>query len=460
MFIGREYELKQLNRYYQMNSFQFPVIYGRRRVGKTALLNEFTKDKDVIFFTAIESNGMQNLENLSKCIFDYEKMNGVYPLFDSFQMAIEYIFKLSLTKQFVFVIDEYPYLAKVCPEISSILQVCIDEYKDESNLFLLLCGSSMSFMEEQVLGYQSPLYGRRTAQFKIQPFDFFESCKFYNKFTIYEMAQLYGITGGTPQYLLKMQGCLSFEENIKENVLNPSCYLFEEPNNLLKQEIREAGFYNLIISTIASGYTRLNEIASKVQEDTGRVTLALNKLIKLGLIKKESPIGNDSTRKTIYSIQENLFNFYYRFIFRNISLLQNNMIDISYIKIMEQYNEYMGFIFEEICKQYLWHLNKICKLPFIFTELGKWWGNDPFQKEEAEIDIMATDGRQLLIAECKWTSEKVSKNVLVKLLNRKRIFKHEQIHMYVFSKSGFDDSCYECAKEQNISLISFEEMMS
>lgn len=459
MFIGREKELKQLNRYYEMDSFQFPVIYGRRRVGKTALINEFTKDKDKIFYTAIESNLKQNLENFSRSIFEYENKLGKMPIFQNFQDALEYIFECSINKRIILVIDEYPYLAKICKEISSILQILIDKYKDNSKLFLILCGSSMSFMEEQVLGYQSPLYGRRTSQFKILPFDFYESCKFLEGFNNYEKAMIYGITGGTPQYLLKINKKMTFEENIKENIINISSYLFEEPNNLLKQEVREANFYNSIISAVATGSTKLNEISSKVGEESGKVTNSINKLIQLGILRKETPIGNKSNRKTIYIVDDNLFNFWYRFILPNMSIIQNDMIDVAYERIMSQMSMYMGYIFEEICKQYMWRLNIKNETPFVFTELGKWWGNDPIRKEETEIDIMATDGNDLIVGECKWKNELIDIDVLEKIMDRKRLFHNNKIYIYIFSKTGFTDKCIKYAKANNIQLISFDEMI-
>ena len=193
MFIGREKELSKLTQLYNTDSFQFPVIYGRRRVGKTALINEFIKDKAAISFTGIESTVSQNLENLSRAIHRYVGTVGEAPVYPSFQSALETVFKLAEEKRIVFVIDEYPYVAKAYKAFSSIIQNMIDKYKDSSKLYLILCGSSMSFMEEQVLGYKSPLYGRRTAQFKILPFDFAESRKYFKNFSDNDMAEIYGI---------------------------------------------------------------------------------------------------------------------------------------------------------------------------------------------------------------------------------------------------------------------------
>jgi len=461
MFIGREKELSKLNQLYKSETFQFPVIYGRRRVGKTALINEFAKEKDTIFFTGIESNAVQNLENFSKSIFTYTTGIDNPPVFSSFQSALEYVFKLAEEKQLVLVIDEYPYVAKAYKALSSILQVLIDKNKDSSKLFLILCGSSMSFMEEQVLGYKSPLYGRRTAQFKVQPFDFAESCQYFENFSAQDLAEIYGIVGGTPQYLLQMNDNLSVEENIKSCLLDTNSYLFEEPNNLLKQEVREAALYNAIITAVATGSTKLSEIASKVGEETSACATCLKKLISLGIITKEMPFADKSTKKTIYIIADNLFRFWYRFIPANLSILQNGMIDLAYKNVSEQLNTYMGAVFEEICKQYLWELNRRGKAAVTFTDLGRWWGNDPKRKSETKIDIMGTDSKDsALFGECKWTNEKVGVGILDTLAERSRLFKYKKIHLYLFSCSGFTNGCIEAAEKMgNVVLVTFDEIL-
>lgn len=462
MFVGRQKELKSLNQLYQTKKFQCPVIYGRRRVGKTALINEFIKGKDMIYFTGLETNAKQNLENFSKSVFAYTSGLTSTPVFQSFQEALEYVFELSLSKHIILVIDEYPYVAKSYRGFASVLQVLIDKYKDTSNLFLILCGSSMSFMEEQVLSYKSPLYGRRTAQFKILPFDFFESCQCFKNFSKQDMALIYGIVGGTPQYLLQMNDKLSVEENIKNTFLNPNSYLFEEPNNLLKQEVREPAIYNAIISAIATGSTKLSDIANKVGEETSACSAYLKNLISLGIIKKETPITEKSSRKTIYAIEDNMFRFWYRFVPSNMSIIQHGMIDLAYRIISEHLSPYMGAIFEEICKQYLWKLNRQDKTAVTFMDLGRWWGGDPETKSEAEIDILAiSDKNSAIIAECKWTKEDVDSSVLETLIKRGRLFTFEKKQYYLFSKKGFTSGCREKAKELgNMQLVTYEEMLS
>lgn len=460
MFIGRDRELSQLQALYDTNRFQLPVIYGRRRVGKTSLINEFIKDKDTIFFTGIESNAQQNLDNLSRSIFSTISGTGAAPVFATFQAALEYVFSLAQHQRLILVMDEYPYAAKADPSLSSVLQVLIDKNKHSSQLYLILCGSSVSFMEEQVLGYESPLYGRCTAQFKLLPFDFAESTQYFRQFTPLDIASVYGIVGGTPQYLAQLQDGQSFEDNIKNNLLSPHAYLFEEPGNLLKQEVREAALYNAVISAIATGSTRLSEIANKVGIPTGACAVYLKNLAALGIIKKETPFGKKSSRRSIYVISDYLFRFWYRFIPENMSLIQSGMIDLAYTKIHPHLTTYMGAVFEEICRQYLWDVNKRNQAAFPFTDLGRWWGNDPNQKKQVEIDLVGTSGRDnALFAECKWTNEPVDTGVLMDLIEKSRCFPHLNKHYYLFSKSGYTKSCIKTAQEMgSVNLVSYQEL--
>lgn len=172
----------------------------------------------------------------------------------------------------------------------------------------------MSYMEDQVLAYKAPLYGRRTAQMKIQPFDFAETCRYCQYFSPEEKALMYGVAGGTPQYLLQMNDHQSVEENIKNTFLNPNSAIYEEPSSLLKQEVREPAIYNAIITAIATGASRMAEISTKVGEDSNVCSTYLKNLIALGVIRKEVPYGEKTTRKTIYSIEDNMFRFWYRFV--------------------------------------------------------------------------------------------------------------------------------------------------
>ncbi len=460
MFIGRNTELKILDKLYCSNRFEFAVIYGRRRVGKTALINEFSRDKDTIFFTGVETNAKQNLENFSRCIMEYQTGFAVDSSFASFQAALEYVFQLAQEKRLVLVIDEYPYVARALKSFDSTLQLLIDKNKDSSKLFLILCGSSMSYMEDNVLAYKAPLYGRRTAQLKIHPFDFFESCRYFENFSGEDKALAYGIVGGTPQYLMQLDDRLSIEDNIKNTHLNPASSIFEEPNNLLKQEVREPAIYNAVITAIATGASKMSEISGKIDEDTSVCATYIKNLISLGIVKKEMPYGEKSGRKTIYSIEDNMFRFWYRFVPGNTSLISRGAADLAYSRIAPELSAYMGGVFEEICKQYLWRLLLAGKCAVSFTELGRWWGTNPKTRTQEEIDIMGTDKDSALFGECKWTNDKVDLGVLETLVERSSLFHFGKTHFYLFSKSGFTKGCIDKAAELgNVSLVSYGDML-
>lgn len=461
MFIGRERELDSLNKLYTSNKFEFAVIYGRRRVGKTALITQFIKDKKAIYFMGVESNAKQNLENFSKNILEFGTGIPVETTFVSFQSALEYVFKLAENERLILAIDEYPYVARSSDSLASTLQFLIDKYKDSSKLMLILCGSSVSYMEDHVLSYKAPLYGRRTAQMKILPFDFADTCRCFKNFSDEDKALIYGIVGGTPQYLLQMDDNLSVEDNIKNTFFNPTSSLFEEPENLLKQEVREPALYNAIITAIATGASRMAEISTKVGESTSVCAAYLKNLIALGLVQKETPYGDKESRKSIYTIDDNMFRFWYRFVPENQSIIGRGAVELAYRRIEPHLPDYMGKVFEEICKQYLWSLLLAGKSPVEFRELGRWWGTNPATRKQTEIDIMGEqDKNTVLFGECKWTNEKVDASVLETLVRRSQMFHYDTIWLYLFAKSGFTKGCVEAAdKMGNVKLVVYRDIL-
>ncbi len=461
MFIGRERELSALERLYKSDKFEFAVIYGRRRVGKTALINKFIDDKNAIYFMGVESNAKQNLENFSKSVMEFANGTETDSVFSSFQSALEYVFRLAEQERIILAIDEYPYVARSSNSLASTLQLLIDKYKDKSKLMLILCGSSMSYMEDHVLAYKAPLYGRRTAQMKLLPFDFEETCHYFKNFSDEDKALIYGIVGGTPQYLLQINDKLSVEDNIKDTFLNPVSFLYEEPINLLKQEVREPAIYTAIIAAIATGASRMSEISGKVGEDTNVCAAYLKNLINLGILQKETPYGEKTSRKSVYSIEDNMFRFWYRFVFENNSIIARGAADLVYKRIEPQLSEYMGKVFEEICEQYLWKQLLLGSCPVEFSDLGRWWGNNPKERRQEEIDLMGEqDKNTALLAECKWTNERVDLGVLETLVKRSELFNYQMKHYYLFSKSGFTKGCEDRAREMgNVILVGYDKIM-
>ncbi|MCI9253989.1 MAG: ATP-binding protein [Lachnospiraceae bacterium] len=466
MFVGRKRELDKLNTLYAGDSFEFAVVYGRRRVGKTTLIREFLKDKESVYYMAVEGTKKENLRGLSAAFLMQGKNNAPaaesYVEFRDYEAALAYIDLLAGEhRRIVIAIDEYPYLAASYPTISSLVQKHIDECWKDSRLFLILCGSSMSFMEEQVLGYKSPLYGRRTAQFKIRPFTFWEAGEMLKDYSAQDRALLYGVTGGIPEYLSRIDGTKDVHENIIRLFFDESGRLFEEPINLMKQELREPMTYHSIISAIASGASRLNEIATKTGLESGGCSNQLSSLIALQIVKKEVPMTqNANSRSTLYSLEDSMYLFWYRFVRPNSSSIMCGVgRQIYETVVMPQNDDFMGRIFETICRQYLFLPEIYGKLPFPIGQIGRWWGNNARARRQEEIDLMAMSGEKVLFGECKWRNEKIGRQVVERLLERGELFQYPEKYYYIFSKTGFKEETIQyCSEKERVYLISFEEM--
>jgi len=461
MFIGRHSELQRLSEHYNSGKYECAVIYGRRRVGKTELISEFVKDKRHIFFSAVEGTYRKNLDIFSKAIMS--GLEGTVrtssPSFSDFSDCLDHILHNAQDK-LVVVIDEYPYFAQSEKSVSSVLQQYIDHKFQKMDIMFILCGSSMSFMENQVMGNKSPLYGRRTCQFNILPFDFETSMKFHSGFNLKEQAVIYAITGGIPKYLLQIEPKISLKKNVIRNFFSPNSLLFEEPGNLLKQELREPAVYNAIITAIATGSSKMNEIATKSHITASACSNYISSLISLNIVRRELPIlAKPNARNTIYRINDGMFRFWYRFVYDNISEISMHHGESVYNELEVQISDFMGETFEDICREWLWRENFERRLPFAFKDCGRWWGNNPLRRSEQEIDLMAysKDNTAALFCECKWTNRKVTESTIDELVDKSRFFPYERKHYFLFSKSGFTGTALKKAGD-NVHLICFEDM--
>lgn len=461
MFYCREEELRTMNNRYKKDRFECVVIYGRRRVGKTALINEFCKGKPTVYFSALNASSQENLEALSKAIYTCQNSDSTStPTYRSYEDALEAITGMAMEKRLVFVIDEYPYLAKAEKSISSRLQHIIDHSWQGSRIYLILCGSSMSFMEYQVLGYESPLYGRRTAQFKIQALTYREITEFHPELKAADQALLYGVTGGIPHYINKLDVESNLDEALLDNLFSTSSYLFEEPENLLKQELREPAIYNSVISAIAAGASHSNEISTKVGLESGVCAKYLKVLLDLGILKKETPITEKPGKKTIYAIDDNFFRFWYRFVPRNMSVISAGRMRLIYEQAVKRfYPDYMGLVFEKMCQEYLLRYAK--DLPILLSNVGQWWGTDSKTRREVQIDIVGApvDGNEYLIGSCKYRNEKIGIEELELLRRYAAVFRKNGIfHYFIFSKGGFTPALLEAEMQGEVTLLTLEDL--
>jgi hypothetical protein len=328
---------------------------------------------------------------------------------------------------------------------------------------MILCGSYMGFMEKEVLGAKSPIFGRRTGQLQMKSFDYYTSRLFLEGFDEEEQLQFYGAFGGTPMYLQQIRRDQSFEENIKNAFLRVTAYLYEEPLLLLRQEVQEPGIYSAIIEAIASGATRTNEIATKTGEEQAKCIKYIQTLCELGILYKETPFGEkESSRKTIYGISEWMFRFWYRYVFRNRTLIETGARDAVWSRRVEpDYSDYMGLVFEKVCREYLLRKNSEGALPILFMNIGRWWGTDAGTHRQVEIDLIAQDGQDYLICECKWRNEPLDLAVLNGLRQKADAFnaRRGQTWYVLFSKTTFTQAVIEEAqRDEHILLVDLKKL--
>ena len=457
MFVGRKRELDGLNRQYDSGKFEMTIIYGRRRVGKTTLMKEFIKDKNAIYFFSTNASGDMNLKIFSEQLTSHFDPGLGNISFTDFDVAFRYLSSKSEDERIVLVIDEYPYLAESMEGMTSILQRAIDEYFSKGKLFIILCGSSMSFMENQVLNQKSPLYGRRTSQIRLQPFSFQETLLMLNGMDPEEIAVYYGVTGGVAEYLSFVRKDCTLKENLVNLFFDTRGRLYEEPKNLLNQELREPKIYNDILFAIANGASRNNEISTVLGKQSSAINPYLNNLQELHIITKESSVTKFGSGKSIYRIKDAMYRFWFRFVQNGMASIEMGQGSGYYdIKVAPFISEYMGPVFELIVQEYMHLKNRVNDLPDFITEQGRFWGTDSQRRKEVEIDYVGITESAYLIGEAKWTSEPIGRSEFEKLKEKAELIPGQHSY-FMFSKSGYTKSFYE--KHHSVKLVSFSGMV-
>lgn len=471
MFIGREAELNFLKNKYDEDKGQLIVLYGRRRIGKTETLRQFCKDKPHVFFSCRECTDKLQLNNFSQQLLKEDIPAKKYiKEFDDWDSAFRAILDLPYgSNKKLVVIDEFPYMCKENSSIPSILQNLWDEVLKDENVMIILCGSSMSFIEKELLAEKNALYGRATGIYKMKEMSFYDAVKFFPNYTDEEKIIVYSILGGIPHYLKQFNNKLSLEDNIKQNILTNGCVLYSEVEFLLRQELRETQIYNSIIQAIALGNTKLNDISQKsLVNNNAKTSTYLKNLMELGIIKKELSVGSSTKEQAnrnrgIYKIADNYFRFWYAFVFTNLSALETSDVDGVYqYSIKPNLKSFASLTFEDVCREYVTELQKNNSLPFRYTAMGRWFGKttvrakDKLQIAETEIDIlaMAPQDNKYLVGECKFKDSEFSYSEYLdteaKLSDEKT---KSNFYYALFSKSGFNERIIEKAKTTNSILL-------
>lgn len=470
-FIGRKEELKKLNSLYETNGFQMAVVYGRRRIGKSTLLAEFIKDKKAIYYMATKVGGERNIELLSEEVLRVLTPNLQNVSFKNLDSLLSFVAENTPDEKLIFIIDELPYWAEKEESILSIFQKFVDTEWAEKNILFILCGSSLSFMEDKILSEKSPLFGRRTAQIKVEAFSYLEAAEFVPNYSNEDKAICYGVTGGVAKYLSLIDTKKNIHENIVEQFFDKTGYLYDETRNLLVQEFSDITLVNNIIEQVANGETALNIIASKVHEKDSTVLYSLNKLISVGLVEKRNCITEEKNRKkTQYVLKDQMFRFWYSYVAAASSSIELGKGAVYYERVVKpNIHMFMGKVFEEMCLYYTLSAGLEGRLNCFVTEVGTWWGTESIQdadgkwySQSADVDVVGISpvDRSVVVGECKFKNEKIDKNIFDTLVRRSKVIpcKYPVIQYLLFSLGGYTDWFKQNVDAKSVTLFTLDDL--
>ncbi len=467
MFIDRKTELELLGQRYRSNQAELFVLYGRRRVGKTELLHAFCADKPHIFFIATLSSDSEQLATFSQQVYGFTHADVPSGFtFPSWEAALRALGELPGQPKPIIVLDEFTYLISGNKAIPSILQKVWDETLKNTQIMIVLCGSYIGMMETEVLGYQAPLYGRRTASTLLRPMDLASSALFFPSYSAEEKFLTWAVVGGMPYYLRTFQDSQDVFANIRQHILDAqSGTLFNEPRLLLMEELREPRNYFSLLRAIAQGRTRLNDIAQGAGiGDVTTVARYLDILQQMRLITRRVPATEtqpEKSKKGIYHIDDHFLRFWFRYVHPNQSSLDLGLADaILQQRIKPDLDHFIANAFEEAAIIFTGRLAQAGELDFFPERIGGWWNRD------AEIDVLAINLTEkiALVGECKWTIHPVGASVLDDLKQKAEILLKEhqikKVQFALFSRKGFTADVEAKSKNEGIRLFTADSIVN
>lgn len=456
MFLGRKEELDELNHRYQSNKFEFGIIYGARRIGKTSLIKKFLEDKKHIYFQAKQVSDYDNLASFSKEILRAFHM-PLTMVFDSYESALDFIIEQVEDERFILVIDEYPYLNNDKNGFSSYLQNFIDHKALDSKLKVIVSGSNISFMKNELISRGSPLFQRNTFKMNIQRLPFNEAVSFLEGLNNEEKMKYLSIFGGFPYYLAMIEKEKSFEENIFQLLFSRFGTLQDAPDNIMSAATRSQNVYNSILIAIAHRKITIKSIADSIHEEDSKVAKYLITLINSEIVEKRTAF-NGSKKMTYYAISDPLIKFWYLFIFDNKDKISMGMGKALFNENIDKINNFIAHAAEDVIISYMTMLNVQGKLKYPYGMIQNYKVDNSILKRSIEIDGLTSYKKHLLVIECKYRKEKFSLFMLKHLKESVSIFaNYDDIEYYLFSKSGFTEDL-KTHNASNIHLLTLEDL--
>ena len=454
-FIGRINEINQINKELSKKNQSNILIYGRRRIGKSYLINQALNNYDGIkvYYQCKKIDIKNTLKELSNII--KKEVNIPYPLqFDDFDMLLDFLFQYP--NKIVLCIDEYGYLHESLKGIDSIIQQKIDKYKNSSNLKLILLGSSLDIMKN-LIEKENPLFGRFDLVINLKEQDYYESSMYYNSFSNEDKVMLYSVFGGEPYFNSKIDETKTALENIIDLMIRKDSIgeLFVE--EIIKNEMNKVSNSYDVLQTIALGSKKHEDIKNKAYiESTASLSQILNKLIKIDVVEKVMPINDENNKKkTLYNIKSNIIKFYYKYIYKNLSVRENMDSFIFYkIFILDDFeSKFIPSIFENITKQYLIRNNKKENVINPFYQIGTYWYDDPKNKVNGQFDVVTLDKKGYIFYEVKYQNKPIDNDVI-----NKEIIQLNKLNMNYYNLGFVSKSGFNLSENNNYILIDLKDM--
>ncbi|WP_226007402.1 ATP-binding protein [Natrinema salinisoli] len=452
-FVDREADLNQLTDCYESETAEFVVIYGRRRLGKSELVRQSIRDRDdAVYYQAVESTAQNQLEQF------VDAATAQFPSLRNVRRDWEALLEALGEEDAVVVIDEFPFLIEEDESLPSRIQRVWDMELQDTEMTLVLVGSSISVMEDKVLSGSAPLYGRRTAAIDLKPLSAADARQFFPEYDPETAITAWSVYGGTPYYLQTIDPDEDLGTNIQQSVLSERGLLYSEPEFLLRTELRQPNTYFSILRALAHGRRTPNEIAGMAGVESGSLSTYLQKLRRLRLVERHIPVTESPTasKRGRYRIAAPLFRFWFRFVYGNQDRLRMLGEDAYDELVAPELTDYVSPLFERLCQR---------ALPgFVdrrFGAVGQWWF------KEHELDVLGLTNDGLVAGECKFTSQPVSEGVLADLERTTAEVRWSEgpadaKTLYVlFSRSGYTDDLERVADgRDDVRLFDLSETLS
>ncbi len=421
-FLDRQRELELLDNLWNSKNAEFLILYGRRRVGKTALLTEWMQraSRRCLYWVASPTSAALQLRSFSQAIYNFSNPGAPAPdafSYATWEQAFQQLAALAEKERLALFVDEFTYLLEVDPGIAGQLQNLWDHMLSKRNLFLCLSGSHLGMMKREFLSYQAPLYGRASAQLHLQPFPFGATSHFFPKYSAVDRVAIYAMFGGVPAYWERIDPSKSVSQNIKTQLLTPNNLLQAEPRLLLQDFVTEPHNYIAILSAIANGAHTVREIVSAAGLPTGHVSKNLSVLTETGFIERRIPVTeSEPSRAGRYHITDPYLRFYFRFLAGRQDQLALGIQDQALAEISKHMIDFIGkYTWEELCREWTLRAGAARDLPHLPDTVGSAWNAN------AQVDVVGINSmdKTLFLGECKWTMGPKERTAISDLVEQK-----------------------------------------